>query len=193
MPKSGAITQKAILDAANRIVIEQGVERLTLEQVAAEAGISKGGLLYHFPTKEALIKGMINHYLERFTEDFNEASEKDGDTPGRWNRSYLTTTFADNQRIPRMSSGLLAAVATDPSLLAPLQERFREWVSLLYQDGIDPTTAAIVHLVADGLWLVELFGLSAPDETMKGKVLQAMDEMIQQSVKNNSADAKGKR
>ena len=76
MPKSGAITHKAILDAANRIVIEQGVERLTLEQVAAEAGISKGGLLYHFPTKEALIKSMISHYLERFTEDFNQAAEK---------------------------------------------------------------------------------------------------------------------
>ncbi len=186
MPKSGANTQKAILDAANRIVIEQGVERLTLEQVAAEAGISKGGLLYHFPTKEALIKGMISHYLERFTADFNQTAEKEGDTPGRWNRSYLTTTFADNQRTPRMSSGLLAAVATDPSLLAPLQERFREWVALLDQDGVDPTIAAIVHLVADGLWLVELFGLAAPDEAMKSKVLQALEEMIHQAVKVNA-------
>ena len=186
MPKSGMNTQKAILDAANRIVIQQGVERLTLEQVAAEAGISKGGLLYHFPTKEALIKGMINQYLERFTEDFNQAAEKEGDTPGRWNRSYLTTTFADNQRTPRMSSGLLAAIATDPGLLAPLQERFREWLALLDQDGIDPTTAAIIRLVADGLWLVELFGLSAPDAAMKGKILQAVEEMIHQAVKVRS-------
>lgn len=186
MPKSGANTQKAILDAANRIVIGQGVERLTLEQVAAEAGISKGGLLYHFRTKEALIKGMINYYLARFAEDFSQAAEKEGETPGRWNRSYLTTTFADNQRIPRMSSGLLAAIATDPSLLAPLQERFREWVALLDQDGIDPTTAAIIRLVADGLWLIELFGLSAPDEVMKGKILQAMEDLIHQSVKMQS-------
>jgi AcrR family transcriptional regulator len=186
MPKSGANTQKAIIDAANRIVIEQGVERLTLEQVATEAGISKGGLLYHFPTKEALIKGMINHYLERFTEDFSQAAEKEGDTPGRWNRSYLTTTFADNQRTPRMSSGLLAAIATDPSLLAPLQERFQEWVALLDQDGVDPTTAAIIRLVADGLWLVELFGLSAPNEAMKGKILQAMEDLVHQSVKMQS-------
>lgn len=181
MPKSGANTQKAILDAANRIVIEQGVERFTLEQVAAEAGISKGGLLYHFPSKEALIKGMINHYLERFTEDFSHAAEKEGESTGRWNRSYLTTTFTDNQRIPRMSSGLLAAIATDPSLLAPLQQRFREWVDLLDKDGIDPTTAAIVHLVADGLWLVELFGLAAPDEATKERVLKAMEDLIRQA------------
>jgi AcrR family transcriptional regulator len=186
MPKSGANTQKAILDAANRIVLTQGVDHLTLEQVAAEAGISKGGLLYHFPSKEALIKGMINHYLERFTQDFNAAAGNAVDSAGRWNRSYLTTTFADNQRVPRMSSGLLAAIATDPSLLAPLQERFREWVSLLDQDGIDPTTATIVRLVADGLWLVELFGLAAPDEAMKGKVLRAMEDMIRKSETGSS-------
>lgn len=178
MPKSGAQTHRAILDAANRIVIQQGVERLTLEQVAAEAGVSKGGLLYHFRSKEALIKGMIDYYLERFTEDFNAAAEKEGEAPGRWNRSYLTTTFADNQRTPRMSSGLLAAIATNPALLAPLQERFRDWVALLQQDGIDPTLAAIVRLVADGLWLVELFGLSAPDEQTKANVLRALEELV---------------
>lgn len=183
MPKSGFYTQQAILNAANRIVLEQGVERLTLEQVAAAAGISKGGLLYHFPNKEALIKGMINHYLERFTQDFSRAADAEGEDAGRWNRSYLTTTFADNERTPHLSSGLLAAVATDPGLLAPLQERFQEWVALLDRDGIDQTTAAIVRLVADGLWLVELFGLAAPDQDMKGKVLRAMEEYIRQSVK----------
>ena len=183
MPKSGENTQKAILNAANRIVIEQGVERLTLEGVAAEAGVSKGGLLYHFPNKEALIKSMIAHYLERFSEDFDAVAQKEGEAPGRWTVSYLTTTFADNQRTPRMSSGLLAAVATDPSLLAPLQAQFQEWVALLNRDGIDPTLATIARLVADGLWLVELFGLAAPDEATKINVLRAMEHLIQQSVK----------
>jgi AcrR family transcriptional regulator len=178
MPKSGANTQKLILEAANRIVIERGVDHMTLELVASEAGISKGGLLYHFPNKEALIKGMINEYLERFTSDFYATAAGDSEIPGRWNRSYLTTTFADNQRMPRMSSGLLAAIATDPSLLSPLQARFQEWVALLDQDGIDPTLATIVRLVADGLWMVELFGLAAPDEQMKERVLQAVTSLM---------------
>ena len=37
----------------------KGVAKLTLEAVAKEAGVSKGGLLYHFSNKEALIEGMI--------------------------------------------------------------------------------------------------------------------------------------
>ncbi len=40
-----------ILDAASRVVLDKGASALTLESVAEQAGISKGGLLYHFPTK----------------------------------------------------------------------------------------------------------------------------------------------
>jgi hypothetical protein len=40
-----------ILDAAERVVLRDGVTHLTLDAVAAETGISKGGLLYHFPSK----------------------------------------------------------------------------------------------------------------------------------------------
>ncbi len=176
--KTSALTRKAILEAANRIVLEQGVDHLTLEAAAAAAGISKGGLLYHFPNKEALIVGMIQAYLERFTTDYNTSAEKEpDDTPGRWTRAYLETTFADNERIPRLSSGLLAAIATDPSLLAPLQRTFADWVAQLSLDGIDPVTATIIRLVADGVWLVELFGLTPPDAAMKAQVMEALLEM----------------
>lgn len=179
MPKSGELTYLAILNAANRIVQERGVERLTLELTAQEAGVSKGGLLYHFPSKEALIRGMIRYYLDRFTEDFSAAARDQGEgTVGRWTRSYLYTTSNDFQRTPRMSSGLLAAVATNPALLEPMQETFAEWVKLLEQDGIDPALAAIVRLAVDGLWLVELFGLASPDAGRRAQVLQALETLI---------------
>lgn len=178
MPKSGDNTRKALLDAANRIVQERGVERLTLELTAQEAGVSKGGLLYHFPSKEALIKGMIQYYLDRFTEDFNAAAQQESEqAPGRWTRAYLYTTYEDNQRNPRMSSGLLAAVATNPALLFPMQQTFAKWVQLLEEDGIDPTIAQIIRLAVDGLWMVELFGLAPPAPEMREKVLHALDTL----------------
>lgn len=178
MPKSGEKTRRALVDAADRIVQQRGVEHLTLEQTAQEAGVSKGALLYHFPSKEMLIKGMIQDYLDRFTANFNaEASEEGEQTPGRWSRSYLYTTFYDYQRNPGMSSGLLAAVATNPMLLSPMQDAFRNWVGLLEQDGIDSTKAMIIRLAVDGLWLVELFGLAPPDPQMREKVLLALEEL----------------
>ncbi|MDQ0063824.1 AcrR family transcriptional regulator [Paenibacillus harenae] len=48
-----------ILFAASTIVKTLGAEKLTLEAVAKEAGISKGGLLHHFPNKQALINAMV--------------------------------------------------------------------------------------------------------------------------------------
>ncbi len=183
MTKSGEATYRAILDAANRIVQERGVEHLTLELTAQEAGISKGGLLYHFPNKEALIKGMIQYYLDQFTQDFTAAAENEGaDTPGRWVRSYLNTTYNEYQRSPRMSSGLLAAVATNPALLSPMQQTFHQWVQLLDDDGVDSTQAMIVRLAVDGLWMVELFGLAAPDPQQREKVLYALGEIIEKNI-----------
>jgi AcrR family transcriptional regulator len=175
MPKSGEHTRREILKAANRVVINHGVESLTLEATAREAGISKGGLLYHFPNKEALIIGMIRHYLERFESDLRtSAGSLSPEQPGRWTQAYLETTFADNERTPRLNAGLLAAISTNPALLSPVQESFAEWVSLLEKDGVDPVLATIVRLAADGLWLVELFGLAPPDPEMKARVLQAL-------------------
>jgi AcrR family transcriptional regulator len=43
-------TRQKILETAVRIVDTQGARHLTLEAVAAEAGMSKGGVLYHYPS-----------------------------------------------------------------------------------------------------------------------------------------------
>lgn len=180
MPKSGAATRRAILNAANQIVINQGVDSLTLEATAHTAGISKGGLLYHFPTKQALIEGMIRYYLKRFESDLNSSADAIGpEQPGRLTRAYLETTFADNERTPRLNAGLLAAIATNPALLSPVQDSFADWVARLDQDQIDPVTTTIIRLVADGLWLVELFGLAPPDPEMKAKVQNALIALAQ--------------
>jgi hypothetical protein len=42
---------------------------------------------------------------------------------------------------------------------------------------MDLVTAAIIRLAADGLWLVELFGLAPPDAKLTGKVLEALENI----------------
>lgn len=48
-----------ILDAARRIVESRGAGHLTYEELATESGIIRGGIPHHFPTKRALLKGLI--------------------------------------------------------------------------------------------------------------------------------------
>ena len=68
-----------IIDAAEVVVAEVGAAHMTLDAVAGKAGISKGGLLYHFPTKEALLEAMIKsknwsryerHFVKRHGTSF---------------------------------------------------------------------------------------------------------------------------
>src|SRR5690606_17155565 len=57
--------RQRILDAASQLVRKEGSAHLSLDAVAALAGISKGGLLYHFPNKTALLKAIVEQYVEK--------------------------------------------------------------------------------------------------------------------------------
>ena len=58
MPPPPAAREK-VLDAFQRLLIERGARETTLDAVAQAAGVSKGGLLYHFGSREALIEGLL--------------------------------------------------------------------------------------------------------------------------------------
>ena len=67
-PARAAATQ--LLDAAIDVIRRDGARALTLDAVAAEAGVSKGGLLYHFASKRALIDGLLERWLDDFEAGF---------------------------------------------------------------------------------------------------------------------------
>ncbi|HEX2186239.1 MAG TPA: TetR/AcrR family transcriptional regulator, partial [Chloroflexota bacterium] len=93
--RGAAETRQAILQGAARVIREAGVGHLTLEAVAQEAGVSKGGLLYHFPSKDALISGMLAQLMEDFTADIaRELAREPGAAPGRWLRAYVRASAA---------------------------------------------------------------------------------------------------
>ncbi|WP_045234099.1 TetR/AcrR family transcriptional regulator, partial [Deinococcus pimensis] len=52
-------TRSKLLHAAARLIRDQGGARLTLDGVAEGARVSKGGLLHHYPTKDALVRGLV--------------------------------------------------------------------------------------------------------------------------------------
>jgi len=57
-------TRKRLLGAAAAVVRRDGAKALTLDAVAAQAGVSKGGLLYHFASKRELLDAMLDGWLE---------------------------------------------------------------------------------------------------------------------------------
>ena len=58
--------RESLLEAAHGWVLENGTAGFTLDAVAQRAGVSKGGLLYHFASKDALLEAMLEAQLEGF-------------------------------------------------------------------------------------------------------------------------------
>ncbi|MFD0691141.1 TetR/AcrR family transcriptional regulator [Actinomadura fibrosa] len=145
--------REALLNAAESLLSEHGTQALTLAAVADRAGVSKGGLLYHFPTKEALVKALVARVIEEFDDLI--ASYDDG-TPGSYDRAYVEATFeilTGEARTHRRWSAITAA-ATDPEQAEPLNEAMRRWHGRAPTEDPDPVGAMVVRLAAEGLWEV---------------------------------------
>lgn len=171
-----------MLQSAAAIVRREGVTDLTLEAVAKEAGVSKGGLLYHFPSKDALITAMFSKAMTQYIDSVQSRAERDTGMSGRWCRAYVEDTFDLLQGGQDMSAGLLAAIALNPQLLSRLQEQNDEWQKRMESDGIDPVTASIAKLAADGLWFAELMGLVPLRPELREQVRVALVHLTKEEV-----------
>jgi AcrR family transcriptional regulator len=173
-------TRQQIIHAAFALIRREGVARLTIEAVAQEARLSKGGVLYHFRSKEALIQAMVASLVERFNADIETArrDEPDGErsAPGSRLRAYIRASTGPAED-DEDTVALLAAVSTDPRLLAPLQEQYTRWQALAEADGVDPALATVIRLALDGLWMADLFGLAPPQGALREQVFAALERM----------------
>ena len=157
-------TKKQILNAATKLINEEGIFALTLESVAKLAGVSKGGLLYHFPSKEALLEGIVNFLIQGFTDDMNSAAQEDHDQKGKWTRAYTALTFNQENDAIDLNTAFLSAIATNPELLKPMAESLEKLHWHIENDGLDPTIATIIRLAVDGMYFNQLFGMNLKED-----------------------------
>jgi AcrR family transcriptional regulator len=164
----------AILDAASSIVAEKGIFYLTLDAVAEKAGISKGGLLYHYRSKEVLVEKMVEHLASNYQSKIDNRATEDPEEKGRWTRAYLDVTFKNTYHNKDMHAGLLAAKAVNPNLLNPIHEAYSKWQYDIENDGLDPTMATIIRLATDGIWLADLFEINPIEDEQKELVYKTL-------------------
>lgn len=169
--------RKNILSAASSIVEKQGAEKLTLEAVAKDAGISKGGLLHHFPNKQALINAMVEESTNNFFSDVNERATNETNGVGKWSRAYIEATLDAGKEENGIGAALIASLFTNPDLLTKLQSDYSVWQTKIENDGIDPVRATIIRLAVDGLWFSEIFRVGDLDKELKRKVIQCLTDM----------------
>ncbi|MCG6122840.1 MAG: TetR/AcrR family transcriptional regulator [Microvirga sp.] len=171
-------TRGRILAAAQDLAREVGPGNLSLDAVAARAGVSKGGLLYHFPSKSSLMTGLVEDFVARF-----DAAVRQGESEGRANSvigAYLDEFRRDRCRGAPPPSGLLAALAENPSLLDPVREQERDFLDRIRTNATDPDLATAAFLVVHGIRSMELLNVKVAAEDEVDGVLKRLHALLEE-------------
>jgi AcrR family transcriptional regulator len=177
----GQATHELILATAAQLVAMEGPAALTLDRVAELSGISKGAVLYHFKSKNALVAALVITTLDQFDAATDVLVEPNTGHPGAYTQAYAKVTFNPASNTPEACAGLLAAVTNDIDLLTPAIERHAAIQKRLESDGISITLATLIRLAADGLYLTRAFGLAPPSNAVAAKVLKLLVSLIANS------------
>ncbi len=161
----------AILEAALQVVEAKGARHLTIDAVAETSGVSKGGVLYHFASKQALLAGMLEHMIELFQQRIEAPQSQ---------VSALEASLQAREEMPmaerRASQALLAVAAEDTELLAPAREQFSVLFNDAAQQSKDPVEATVLLLANEGLRFLDILDINPLAKKETDAVVSYMHE-----------------
>ena len=158
-------SRDAILDAAEQVVRDKGSHHLTIDAVARESGLSKGGVLYNFPSKQALLEGMVDRAIACHTQRV-ETTREALKGSNRTLRAMLASRrdFVEKQAVAR---AFLAAMAENPELGEKIMPAARERYDQIVAESTDGDLALVLWMALEGIVLIDAIGLPLlPDEAI---------------------------
>ncbi len=171
--KKAADLKQSLLAAAAQIAAQQGIQALTLDAVAKQAGASKGALLHHFSSKADLLDALMTDLLDHFKTDLERYAAADLDPRGRRVRAAIYASAYFEQDKNRLGVAIVAAMQFDPTLLNRWRELAAQWLDEDLAEA-DPVQASILRLVTNGLWASEAFGLYPMDIQQRAAVVERL-------------------
>jgi len=178
--KSRGIGKQGLLDAAQALVSQVGVQALTLEGVAAAAGVTKGGLVYHFKTRDDLLAALIERMMGYIRERNQARAVSQGNTSRALVLALSEDTFAMPRHEKQLYSNLLAAISNHPHLLGPVRELFRHTYGQLAKDNSHPGLAQLLAAALDGITLLELLDLHRFTKAQHAAMRTAVERLASQ-------------
>lgn len=152
--KQPVLVRAQLLEAAAHVIVERGIAGLTLDLVAGRAGVSKGGLMHHFASKQELILGLFNELMTSFETAVDQCMAEDPEPRGRFFRAYVAVVSLP--RYGSFDSRLLGACALAMSSDASLSDCWWNWLHDKLDrlgEEVNPVLAHMIRYASDGMWL----------------------------------------
>ncbi|MDN5896281.1 MAG: TetR/AcrR family transcriptional regulator [Nocardioides sp.] len=151
----------------------EGERATTIEAVAAGADISKGGVLYHFPSKEALAEAALEAFREECERDLATMAE----APEGPSRHYVRTSWTSGSDLDTYYTAMvrLAQGSWQPAIDA-LEWIHEAWLRLIREEVGDRHAAEAIMLIGEGLY----HHSSMPGEWSRGTFARSLKQLLEQ-------------
>lgn len=176
-----------ILNAVLSVAKRSGVGHLSLDAIARQAGVSKGGLLYHFPTKNELMRALVQHHLAAIEHAIADAEVR---IPSP---NAVATALVDVHREAFECRGaltrgqtiqapgsVLAAFVEDPSLFDPIRLHHRRVADNIRQSAANPELSLIAFLALEGMKTHDVLELDCLSSDERTRILDALSALLRQ-------------
>ncbi len=124
--------KKAILDALKRCLDTYAYSYISMQLVADEAGVSKGGLRYYFPTKESLFIELLNDFFNQIEEEHMRII----DSPDQGRDKFVLSTlfgierFVLNEKNIKIFLNLFLYAIEEEKIRIPIRTFFRNHLDI---------------------------------------------------------------
>ena len=148
-PKRPELVKALLLDAGAQLLVSGG--QLSIGAVAELAGVTKGAVQHHFPSREVLVLALYEHLVAEFQE---QVADDGSGASAAWRYARLALDAPSGESSDH-GKALLAACVVERSV----SSKWAAWVREdRTRDGSD-TDKLLARLAADGLWLSEVLGV----------------------------------
>lgn len=171
--------REEILDAAQHVAARDGAAHLTLDAVAREIGMTKGGVLYNFPTKANLLQGMLERMVDTFGEIVDERVAAAGPEVANPTLKAVLEAYAYLESIDsELFMAILAAAVNDPDLIEPVRELKNRLQAQVMADAADPALAMVVMVAIDGLHFERMMRLPPQDPKLRARIAERLKSLV---------------
>ncbi|WP_292830831.1 TetR/AcrR family transcriptional regulator [Microbacterium sp.] len=173
--------RESVLDAFERLLIDDGERAATMDAAARAAGVSKGGLLYHFASKDALEQALLERLAALVDADVNDMAT----APEGAVAFFLRTSVMDGDPLDRaLIAASRLAQGGHPGAGEALRQVRSRWEQALRPHVRDEIALALVLLVSDGLYFNNALGVSgAAGPVPRGTALDALVALVESAVR----------
>jgi len=104
LEEKSAKTKQSLVDSASELFVKYGVNKVTIDDICSNCGMTKGSFYYHFPSKNHIVALSINSGLDRYLEEHYNSDENLSITEQLTNLNLCTFNFF--QKIGKELTGL---------------------------------------------------------------------------------------